>query len=105
MSPSKKRHAGCKVPSLDRYLMEIGREPLLSASEEVELARKARQGDTLALERLTKASLRFVVSGAKQFQNQGLSLDDLISEGNLGLIKPATRFDETRGFRSVSYAV
>ncbi|MGQ9852941.1 MAG: sigma-70 family RNA polymerase sigma factor [Candidatus Oleimicrobiaceae bacterium] len=105
MSPSKKRRAGFKVPSLDRYLMEIGREPLLSASEEVELARKARQGDTLALQRLTKANLRFVVSVAKQFQNQGLSLGDLISEGNLGLIKAATRFDETRGFRFISYAV
>lgn len=102
MSPSKKRRAGSKVPSLDRYLMEIGREPLLSASEEVELARKAWQGDTLALERLTKANLRFVVSVAKQFQNQGLSLGDLISEGNLRLIKAATRFDETRGLRIVS---
>jgi RNA polymerase primary sigma factor len=91
--------------SLDKYLQEIGRVDLLSGDEEVELARRIREGDQLALERLTKANLRFVVSVAKQYQNQGLSLGDLINEGNLGLIKAAQRFDETRGFKFISYAV
>ncbi len=91
--------------SLDKYLQEIGREDLITAEEEVELAKRIKQGDQLALERLTKANLRFVVSVAKQYQNQGLSLPDLINEGNLGLIKAAQRFDETRGFKFISYAV
>ncbi len=105
MLPPRKLRMGGEARSLERYLREIAREPLLSASEEVELARRARQGDSAALERLTKANLRFVVSVAKQFQNQGLALADLINEGNLGLIKAATRFDETRGFKFISYAV
>lgn len=91
--------------SLDKYLQEIGKVELLTPDEEVELARRIRQGDQVALERLTKANLRFVVSVAKQYQNQGLSLGDLINEGNLGLIKAARRFDETRGFKFISYAV
>lgn len=91
--------------SLDKYLQEIGRVDLLSAEEEVELAKRIKQGDHSALERLTKANLRFVVSVSKQYQNQGLSLPDLINEGNLGLIKAAQRFDETRGFKFISYAV
>ncbi|TDG95754.1 sigma-70 family RNA polymerase sigma factor [Cardinium endosymbiont of Culicoides punctatus] len=91
--------------SLDRYLQEIGRVPLLSPDEEVELSKKIRMGDRAAFERLTKANLRFVVSVAKQYQNQGLSLSDLINEGNLGLIKSAQRFDEKRGFKFISYAV
>lgn len=91
--------------SLDKYLQEIGRVPLLSAEEEVELSKKIRMGDRAAFERLTKANLRFVVSVAKQYQNQGLSLSDLINEGNLGLIKSAQRFDEKRGFKFISYAV
>ena len=91
--------------SLEKYLQEIGREELISAEEEVILARKIRDGDQKALDRLTKANLRFVVSVAKQYQNQGLSLPDLINEGNLGLIKAAKRFDETRGFKFMSYAV
>jgi RNA polymerase primary sigma factor len=91
--------------SLDKYLQEIGREDLITAEQEVELARKIKAGDTLALEKLTKANLRFVVSVAKQYQNQGLSLPDLINEGNLGLIKAGQRFDETRGFKFISYAV
>ena len=91
--------------SLDKYLQEIGREELISAEEEVVLAKKIRDGDQVALEKLTKSNLRFVVSVAKQYQNQGLSLPDLINEGNLGLIKAAKRFDETRGFKFISYAV
>ncbi len=91
--------------SLDKYLQEIGREELITAEEEVQLAKKIRDGDQRALEKLTKANLRFVVSVAKQYQNQGLSLPDLINEGNLGLIKAAKRFDETRGFKFISYAV
>ena len=94
-----------ETASLDKYLQEIGRVDLITADEEVELAKKIRDGDTLALERLTKANLRFVVSVSKQYQNQGLSLPDLINEGNLGLIKAAKRFDETRGFKFISYAV
>ncbi len=91
--------------SLDKYLQEIGREELISVDEEVELAQRIRQGDERALEKLTRANLRFVVSVAKQYQNQGLSLPDLINEGNLGLIKAAQKFDETRGFKFISYAV
>ena len=91
--------------SLDKYLQEIGREELITVEEEVELAQKIRKGDREALEKLTKANLRFVVSVAKQYQNQGLSLPDLINEGNLGLIKAAEKFDETRGFKFISYAV
>ena len=91
--------------SLDKYLQEIGKEELINAEEEVELARRIKQGDQMALEKLTRANLRFVVSVAKQYQNQGLSLPDLINEGNLGLIKAAQRFDETRGFKFISYAV
>lgn len=91
--------------SLDQYLQEIGDVPLLSQEEEIELAKRIREGDEAALELLTKANLRFVVSVSKQFQNQGLSLGDLINEGNLGLIKAANRFDETRGFKFISYAV
>ena len=91
--------------SLDKYLQEIGREDLITVEEEVELAQRIRNGDRLALEKLTRANLRFVVSVAKQYQNQGLSLPDLIHEGNLGLIKAAEKFDETRGFKFISYAV
>ncbi len=91
--------------ALDKYLQEIGKEELVSVEEEVELAQRIRKGDRKALERLTKANLRFVVSVAKQYQNQGLSLPDLINEGNVGLIKAAERFDETRGFKFISYAV
>lgn len=91
--------------SLDKYLQEIGKEELITAEEEVDLARKIKQGDQVALEKLTRANLRFVVSVAKQYQNQGLTLPDLINEGNLGLIKAAQRFDETRGFKFISYAV
>ena len=91
--------------SLDKYLQEIGREELISVSEEVELAQRIKKGDHAALEKLTKANLRFVVSVAKQYQNQGLSLPDLINEGTLGLIRAAQKFDETRGFKFISYAV
>ena len=91
--------------SLDKYLQEIGKEELISVEEEVELAQRIKKGDQAALEKLTRANLRFVVSVAKQYQNQGLSLPDLINEGNLGLIKAAEKFDETRGFKFISYAV
>lgn len=91
--------------SLDKYLQEIGKEELITVEEEVELAQRIRKGDQRALEKLTRANLRFVVSVAKQYQNQGLSLPDLINEGNLGLIKAAEKFDETRGFKFISYAV
>lgn len=94
-----------ETASLDKYLQEIGQVELITADEEVELARRIKQGDHVALEKLTKANLRFVVSVSKQYQNQGLSLPDLINEGNLGLIKAAQRFDETRGFKFISYAV
>ena len=94
-----------ETASLDKYLQEIGKVELITAEEEVELARRIRQGDQAALEKLTKANLRFVVSVSKQYQNQGLSLPDLINEGNLGLIKAAKKFDETRGFKFISYAV
>src|SRR4030043_2116647 len=91
--------------SLDKYLQEIGKEELVTVEEEVELAQRIKKGDRDALEKLTRANLRFVVSVAKQYQNQGLSLPDLINEGNLGLIKAAEKFDETRGFKFISYAV
>ena len=94
-----------ETASLDKYLQEIGRVDLVTADEEVMLAKRIREGDRAALERLTKANLRFVVSVSKQYQNQGLSLPDLINEGNMGLIKAAERFDETRGFKFISYAV
>ncbi|MBC8489910.1 MAG: RNA polymerase sigma factor RpoD/SigA [Bacteroidetes bacterium] len=94
-----------ETASLDKYLQDIGKEELITADMEVHLAQKVHQGDHLALEKLVKANLRFVVSVAKQYQNQGLSLPDLINEGNLGLIKAASRFDETRGFKFISYAV
>jgi RNA polymerase primary sigma factor len=94
-----------ETASLDKYLQEIGKVDLITAEQEVELARRIKQGDRLALEKLTKANLRFVVSVSKQYQNQGLTLPDLINEGNLGLIKAAQRFDETRGFKFISYAV
>ncbi|MGB0427875.1 MAG: sigma-70 family RNA polymerase sigma factor [Flavobacteriales bacterium] len=94
-----------ETASLDKYLQEIGKVELITAEQEVELAQRIREGDQVALEKLTKANLRFVVSVSKQYQNQGLSLPDLINEGNLGLIKAAQRFDETRGFKFISYAV
>lgn len=104
LSVNKKQNSR-ESQSLDKYLQEIGEVHLLSPEEEIELARKIKRGDQVALEKLTKANLRFVVSVAKQYQNQGLSLGDLINEGNLGLIKAAKRFDETRGFKFISYAV
>jgi len=104
MKLSKKNNSR-ENQSLDKYLQEIGEVPLLSPEEEIHLARKIKKNDQKSLERLTKANLRFVVSVAKQYQNQGLSLGDLINEGNLGLIKAAKRFDETRGFKFISYAV
>jgi RNA polymerase primary sigma factor len=94
-----------ETASLDKYLQDIGKEELITAEEEVNLAQRIKQGDQVALEKLCKANLRFVVSVAKQYQNQGLSLPDLINEGNVGLIKAAGRFDETRGFKFISYAV
>ena len=104
--PGTKNHfSHINEQSLEKYLEEISNVPLISPDEEIELAKNIRDGDAKALEKLTKANLRFVVSVAKQYQNQGLSLGDLINEGNLGLIKAATRFDETRGFKFISYAV
>jgi RNA polymerase primary sigma factor len=100
-----KQYTNRESQSLDKYLQEIGKVELLTPEEEIELARRIKKGDQKALEKLTKANLRFVVSVAKQYQNQGLSLGDLINEGNLGLIKAAKRFDETRGFKFISYAV
>jgi len=100
-----KQYTNRESQSLDKYLQEIGRVELLDPEEEIDLARRIKKGDQKALEKLTKANLRFVVSVAKQYQNQGLSLGDLINEGNLGLIKAAKRFDETRGFKFISYAV
>jgi RNA polymerase primary sigma factor len=100
-----KQYTNRESQSLDKYLQEIGKVELLTPDEEIDLARRIKKGDQKALEKLTKANLRFVVSVAKQYQNQGLSLGDLINEGNLGLIKAAKRFDETRGFKFISYAV
>ncbi len=100
-----KQYTNRESQSLDKYLQEIGKVDLLTPDEEIDLAIKIKKGDQIALERLVKANLRFVVSVAKQYQNQGLSLGDLINEGNLGLIKAAKRFDETRGFKFISYAV
>ena len=100
-----KQYTNRESQSLDKYLQEIGKVELLTPQEEIELARRIKKGDQKSLEKLTKANLRFVVSVAKQYQNQGLSLGDLINEGNLGLIKAAKRFDETRGFKFISYAV
>jgi RNA polymerase primary sigma factor len=105
MAKVNKQYTNRESQSLDKYLQEIGRVDLLDPEEEIELARRIKKGDQKALEKLTKANLRFVVSVAKQYQNQGLSLGDLINEGNLGLIKAAKRFDETRGFKFISYAV
>jgi RNA polymerase primary sigma factor len=102
---STKQYTSRESQSLDTYLQEIGKVDLLKPEEEIDLAKRIKKGDQLALEKLTKANLRFVVSVAKQYQNQGLSLGDLINEGNLGLIKAAKRFDETRGFKFISYAV
>jgi RNA polymerase primary sigma factor len=100
-----KQYTNRESQSLDKYLQEIGKVELLTPDQEIELAIRIKKGDQIALESLTKANLRFVVSVAKQYQNQGLSLGDLINEGNLGLIKAAKRFDETRGFKFISYAV
>ena len=105
MAKVNKQYTNRESLSLDKYLQEIGRVELLDPEEEIDLARRIKKGDQKALEKLTKANLRFVVSVAKQYQNQGLSLGDLINEGNLGLIKAAKRFDETRGFKFISYAV
>ena len=105
MAKNIKQFTNRESQSLDKYLQEIGKVELLTPEEEIELARRIKKGDQKALEKLTKANLRFVVSVAKQYQNQGLSLGDLINEGNLGLIKAAKRFDETRGFKFISYAV
>src|ERR1700751_6047038 len=105
MAKVNKQYTNRESQSLDKYLQEIGKVELLDPEEEIELAKRIRDGDQVALEKLTKANLRFVVSVAKQYQNQGLSLGDLINEGNLGLIKAAQRFDETRGFKFISYAV
>lgn len=105
MGKIPKQYTNRESQSLDKYLQEIGRVDLLNQEEEIELARRIKKGDQKSLEKLTKANLRFVVSVAKQYQNQGLSLGDLINEGNLGLIKAAKRFDETRGFKFISYAV
>jgi RNA polymerase primary sigma factor len=105
MAKVNKQYTNRESQSLDKYLQEIGRVDLLDPEEEIDLARRIKKGDQKALEKLTKANLRFVVSVAKQYQNQGLSLGDLINEGNLGLIKAAKRFDETRGFKFISYAV
>jgi RNA polymerase primary sigma factor len=105
MAKITKQYTNRESQSLDKYLQEIGKVELLEPEEEIDLARRIKKGDQKALEKLTKANLRFVVSVAKQYQNQGLSLGDLINEGNLGLIKAAKRFDETRGFKFISYAV
>jgi RNA polymerase primary sigma factor len=105
MAKITKQYTNRESQSLDKYLQEIGKVELLTQEAEIELARRIKKGDQKALEKLTKANLRFVVSVAKQYQNQGLSLGDLINEGNLGLIKAAKRFDETRGFKFISYAV
>lgn len=105
MAKIAKQYTNRESQSLDKYLQEIGKVELLAPEDEIDLARQIRKGDQKALEKLTKANLRFVVSVAKQYQNQGLSLGDLINEGNLGLIKAAKRFDETRGFKFISYAV
>ncbi len=105
MAKAAKQFTTRESQSLDKYLQEIGKVELLDPEEEIDLARRIKKGDQIALEKLTKANLRFVVSVAKQYQNQGLSLGDLINEGNLGLIKAAKRFDETRGFKFISYAV
>ncbi|MDI6803801.1 MAG: RNA polymerase sigma factor RpoD/SigA [Bacteroidota bacterium] len=105
MGKIPKQYTNRESQSLDKYLQEIGKVDLLNQEEEIELARRIKKGDQKSLEKLTKANLRFVVSVAKQYQNQGLSLGDLINEGNLGLIKAAKRFDETRGFKFISYAV
>jgi len=105
MKGGRKRRYREENRSLDLYLQEIGETPLLTAEEEIQLARRIRRGDRAALDKLTRANLRFVVSVAKQYQNQGLSLADLVNEGNIGLIKAAQRFDETRGFKFISYAV
>ncbi|MEK7250462.1 MAG: sigma-70 factor domain-containing protein, partial [Bacteroidota bacterium] len=99
MGKAAKQYTNRESQSLDKYLQEIGKVDLLKSEEEIELAQRIKKGDQRALEKLTKANLRFVVSVAKQYQNQGLSLGDLINEGNLGLIKAAKRFDETRGFK------
>ena len=105
MSKLSKKPYAREDESLDQYLQEIGEVDLLTADQEVTLAKRIKKGDQDALEKLTKANLRFVVSVAKQYQNQGLSMGDLINEGNLGLIKAAKRFDETKGFKFISYAV